>query len=307
MVQESRKLTQQFEEKLVVRNFRRGFRFLFRDRITAVYLTFLTLVIVLAVIGPSIAPYPADENIYHNGELARTLPPSVQHPLGTTPAGHDVLSRIIIGARPTAITGLLGGTMIITIGMTIGITAGYIGGRVDSILMRFTDLIYGVPLLPFAIVLVSLLGVGFIKSIVVIGLILWRGSARVLRSQVLQIKERPFILELQAQGASTSRIVLKHIFPNIAGMAVFFFALGIGYTIIIQAGLAFLGVASPFVPSWGVILRNAYQSGMVSEAWWWSIPPGLMISFVVLSTMMVGRKLEAGGEEQTDKALTQMG
>lgn len=294
---------------MVFRGVKSAFEMIRRDRTLLFYLGVIVAIMGLGVIGPMVAPYEYDESLRgEDGSLLRAESPSVDHPLGTTNRGYDVLSRLIYGARPTVITGLLGGSMIISIGATIGITAGYMGGRVDSVLMRLTDFVYGVPLIPFAIVLVAILGAGFFQSIIVIGLILWRGSARVLRSQVLQIKERPFILAAKASGASTPHILVKHMLPNILPMTAFFFAVGIGYTIIIQAGLAFLGVSSPFIPSWGVMLRNAYSSGYLASAWWWSIPPGIMISLVVLSTIMIGRSIESMGEkEEFDEALAQAG
>jgi len=287
-------MLESLRENYVFRSLESSIGRIYQDKLLALYLLYLLFIVLLAVIGPSITPYEYDANLRGpSGQLLRAQPPSLAHPLGTTPVGHDVLSRIIYGARPTVITGLLGGTIIIGIGASVGITAGYVGGRVDDALMRFTDLVYGVPLLPFAIVLVALFGVGFLQTIVVIGMLLWRSSARVLRSQVLQIKERPFILAAKASGASTPRIIIKHILPNILPMAVFFFAIGIGNAIIIQASLAFLGVTSPFIPSWGIMLRNAYDSGIMGEAWWWSVPPGLLISFIVLSTVMLGRSIES--------------
>jgi peptide/nickel transport system permease protein len=277
------------------------------DRSTAIYFSFLVFVLVLGLVGPILAPYQYNETLYEDGQIVRSEAPSLEHPLGTNDVGQDVLSRMLYGARPTVITGLLGGSMIIGIGMTIGVAAGYFGGWVDTVLMRFTDIVYGVPLIPFAIVLIALFGVGFIPSIIVIGLLLWRGNARVLRSQVLQIKERPFVMAARATGASDLRIILKHILPNIASMAVLFFALGVGYTIILQASLAFIGVSNPFVPSWGVMLRNAYNSGVMSQNWWWSIPPGLMIALTVLSTFMFGRGYENIAGEGSDDAFVQAG
>lgn len=292
----------------VVRNVVGALSLMIEDRSTAVYFGFLIVVLFAGIVGPSIAPYQYDESLYgEDGDLLRSEPPSLAHPLGTTDVGQDVLSRILYGARPTVITGLLGGSMIIGIGMTIGITAGYFGGRVDSILMRLTDIVYGVPLIPFAIVLIALFGVGFIPSIVVIGLLLWRGNARVLRSQVLQIKERPFVMAARSTGASDLRIIFKHILPNVASMAVLFFALGVGYTILIQASLAFIGVSNPFIPSWGVMVRNAYNSGLMSTAWWWSIPPGLLIAMTVLSTFMFGRGYENVAGQGDDEAFVQAG
>lgn len=263
------------------------------DWITRAAFIYLVGLVLLAITGPSLSPHPYNaQHFAADGSLARLEPPSSSFWLGTTQRGEDVLSKLLYGVRPTAIAGIMGGTIIISIAMAVGVTAGYVGGRVESILMRFTDFVYGVPLIPFAIVLVTFLGVGYWTTILVIGAILWRGSARVLRSQVLQIKERPFIMSARATGASTSRILLKHVLPNIAGMAILFFALGMGSAIIYQANLAFLGVANPFIPSWGVVVRNAYSSGLFTSAWWWSLPAGFLISTTVLAAFLFGRGYE---------------
>ena len=262
------------------------------DRTLQFYLGFLVFVLLLGIFGPLLAPYPYSSTLYVNGEPAISEPPSALFPLGTTDVGQDILSRILVGARATVITGLLGGGLIITIGATIGVTAGYVGGWVENVLMRFTDVAYGIPLIPFAIVLLMFLGIGFYTSILVIGLLLWRGPARVIRSQVLQIKNQPYILAAKASGASRTRIILRHVVPNVAPMAVVFFALGVGFAILLEAGLAFLGVSNPAFPSWGMMIRNAYASGQVAQAWWWSIPPGFLITMTVLSTIMLGRIFE---------------
>lgn len=262
------------------------------DAMAKVYTFWILLMIFLAIVAPELTPFPYNEYLYTNaGELKRMHPPSSEHLLGTTYDGRDVLSRLLYGARPTVLTGLLGGSIIITIGSTIGITAGYTGGIVDEVLMRATDFVYGVPLIPFGMVMMAMFGMGFFTSIVVIGFILWRSSARVLRSQVLQIKEREYIAATRAMGASRRRIVFRHLLPNVGPMIALLFALGIGFAILVQASLAFIGVVNPFVPSWGVMLRNAYSSGFIGTALWWSIPPGLMIMFTVLSVFMIGRKL----------------
>lgn len=284
-----------------VRNFKRGFWLMISERTTRIYLVFIIFILLMGLTGPWIAPHEHNDRMRTaDGELKRVESPSLAHPLGTTDQGFDVLSRLLIGARPTVIAAILGGTMIISIGLIIGLTSGYVGGRVDDVLMRLTDLVYGVPLIPFALVLIALFGVGYFKAILIIGLVLWRGSARVIRSQVLQIRERPFIQAARATGGSTPYIIIRHIFPNVAPMAVLFFALGTGFTIIIMASLSFLGVTNPFVPSWGVMVRNAFVSGRMAQAWWWSVPPGLLISFTVLSMFMFGRGYEqvaSGGDE----------
>lgn len=271
------------------------------DREIQVFGALLALMIFLALFGPMIAPYNFDEIVTNaQGNILINEPPSFAHPFGTTVNGNDVLSRFLYGARPTVITGLLGGICIITIGTLIGVTAGYSGGKIDNALMRFTDFIYTIPVLPAAIVLLSLFGINRYTGVLVIAGLLWRGSARVLRSQVLQIKQRPFVKAAKATGMSSPRIMLKHIIPNVAPMMVLYISTGIGVTIIIQAGLAFIGVTSPFYPAWGVMIRNTYNAGMISTAPWWIIPPSAGISLVVLSSFMFGRKYEelVGGETQ---------
>lgn len=287
------KIFGRIKEGYLYRNILGGLSIMLRDRTTAFYFSILVLIFFMGVVGPMVAPYDIEESHYsEDGGILRAEGPSWDHPLGTTFSGYDVLSRILVGARPTVITGVLGGGLIVTIGTSIGITAGYVGGRTETVLMRFTDFVYGVPLIPFGIVLITFLGVGFISSILVIGLILWRSAARVIRAQTLQIKQYPFVQVAKASGASTPRIILKHVLPNVAPMSIFFLSLGVGYAIMLQASLTFLGVANPFVPSWGVMIRNAFNSGYMSTAWWWSLVPGLLIGITVLSTFMFGRGYE---------------
>ena len=288
-----KKLLQLNSDQPYLRKAYGSLKIVFSDRSVWIYTAFILLLMCTAVLGPHIAPHDPDEPVYTDGgEVKQLEPPSAEHPLGTTWRGNDVLSRLLVGAGPTAIVGLIGGTMVAGIGLTIGVTAGYVGGRTGTVLMRITDFVYSVPVIPSAVVIIAIFGIGFYSSILVLGLLLWRSSARVIRSQVLQIKNYPFIEATRATGASHSRIVVENILPNIAPMALFFFAWGIGYTILVQASLAFLGVTDPFVPSWGIMIRNVYDTGYIAEAWWWSIPPGLLISFTVLSTFMIGRKFE---------------
>ncbi|GAB3035375.1 ABC transporter permease [Natronobiforma cellulositropha] len=272
------------------RNVRRGLALVLSDRTTTTYLAIICGAFVLALVGPWIAPYEYNQTVYVDGRIHRLATPSLAHPLGTTWEGYDVLSRLLYGARPSVLTGVLGGGLIISVGLLVGVTAGWYGGNVDAALMRMTDVFYGVPLIPFAIVLVALLNIGFYTSIAVIGLLLWRNSARVLRAQVLQLKARPYVKAARATGAGNTRIVVRHVLPNIAPMAIMFFALGVGHSILIEASLSFLGIADPFVPSWGVMVRNAYNSGTMSRAWWWALPPGILIATLVVSFCMLGRK-----------------
>jgi peptide/nickel transport system permease protein len=277
---------------------RRSLRNLLSERITKFACAILLFIILLGIVGPVIAPY--DYNARHytaSGELMRYASPSVEHPLGTNDRGEDVLSRLLIGARTTLITGLLAGSLMLIIGLGVGVTAGYVGGSTESLLMRFVDFIYGIPFIPFAIVLITFFGAGFYSTIAILGLVLWRFIARVIRSQVLQIKQRPYIMAAKASGASTPWIIRKHILPNIANMAVLFFAMGVGLAILEMAGLSFIGVTDPFTPTWGIMIRNAHRSGHVIDAWWWTFPPGIMISLTVLSLYLLGRGYESSGGE----------
>lgn len=296
-----RNIATRVRRNYVVRNVVGALSVMLEDRTTLISFIGLLAIIVLGIIGPYIAPYPPDKFMIdpQTGELLISEPPSLAHPLGTNTTGYDILSRLLIGARATITIGVMGGTMIISIGMLIGVTAGYVGGWVDEVLMRFTDMVYGLPLLPIAIVIIGFFGIGFYTTIFVIGMLLWRGAARVIRAQVMQIKERPYIRSAKATGASDIRIIVKHILPNVGTMAVLFFALGVGFSIVIQAGLAFLGIADAGVPSWGIILRNAFSSGNTS-LWWWSLPPGILIALTVSLTFLFGRGYErvAGQVEQ---------
>lgn len=290
-----------FSDRIEVAGFKRfvsniysGLQLLWGDNLAKAAIIYLSVLTVVTIIGPEVVPYDYDAFLVDSqGQLLRAESPSLAHPLGTTATGQDVLSRLLYGTRPTVLTGILGGTIIITLGMSFGIAAGYLGGRVEFVLMRITDFVYAMPLIPFAVVLLGLVDLGFYASILIIGAILWRSSARVIRSQVLQVKERDYVMAAKADGAGTVRIIRKHIVPNVASMAVLYFALGIGYSILAQASLAFLGLVNPFVPSWGVMLRSAYQSGYMATAVWWSIPPGLLISGTVLSAFLLGRRYES--------------
>lgn len=274
-------------------NLRSGIRLYMSDRITVVMFLAFIFIIFIAAFGPILAPYdPETRHRGEDGELLRMSSPTGNHWLGTTEQGKDVFSRLLIGARPTVVTGLSGGLIIVSIGLLIGVTAGYFGGSVDNVLMRFTDFAYGIPIIPTAIVVIALLGMGFWSTIFIIGALLWRGNARVFRSQVLQIKEREHVRAAEIGGASSVYIVLRHILPNMAGMIMLFLALGTGITILISASLAFLGFLNPFTPSWGIMIRNAYGSGFPLEAWWWTLPSGFAISFTVLVIFMLGRGYE---------------
>jgi peptide/nickel transport system permease protein len=295
---------QRLRNHYLFQNAKSGLRLYLSDSMTSFFLVVFAILVFLAFFGPTLAPYQYDEIQYgDDGSILLTQPPSADHWLGTNARGYDVFSRLIYGAQPTLFTGFLGGAFIVSIGLLVGVSAGYFGGRVDSVLMRLTDFAYGIPLIPAAIVIVAYFGIGFWTSIFIIGMVLWRGNARVFRSQVLQIKEREHVKAAKMLGASDFYVITRHILPNMGGMIVLFFALGTGLTILISAGLAFLGFMDPFIPSWGIMLRTAYGSGEVATAWWWTLPSGLAISITVLTVFMLGRGYERISQADTNQVM----
>lgn len=275
-------------------------RLITQDRVSRYSLYFLIFVILLAIFGPPLTPYGISEIHYdESGTINRLATPSLEHPLGTTEQGYDVLSRLLFGARGTMLVGFGAGTIIITLGAALGISAGYLGGRTEATVMRFVDFMYSLPVIPVAIVVLGIIGVGFWPTLLLLGALLWRSSARVLRSEVLQIKEQEYIKSARALGASPVFIIRHHIVPNIMSMIILFYAVGIGVSILYQAGFAFIGVSNPFIPTWGVMIRNAFRAGR-PDAWFWIVPPGLLISFTVLATFLLGRGYERIGESVQD-------
>lgn len=222
-------------------------------------------------------------------ELAR---PSRDHLFGTTHLGRDIWSQVMYGSRTALMVGIITALIVNIIGVVIGLTSGYFRGRVDNILMRIVDIMYGLPLEPFAIILVLIFRPSLWIIILAIGLLTWRTNARIIRSQVLSLVERPFIKAARVAGASDLRIILVHIAPNVLPLAFLQLAVAIGYAITAEATLSFLGLGPPRLYSWGTILHAARLSGAWRTAWWWIIPPGVFISFTVVSVFLISRSLE---------------
>lgn len=273
--------------------FRSAARPLLEDRVGLGAGILLLFFIFLAIAGPALAPYPPNESNYlPDGSLARLLPPSAKYLFGTTNMGQDVFSQTIVGARLAIIIGLISAIFIVFIGTNIGLLSGYFGKYVDDFLMRLTDVAYGVPFIPFAIVLVTLLGVGTTNIILAITSLMWRTSARVIRSQVLSLKERPFVSAAKVAGAGHFRLLYIHIAPNVFPLALLYMAFGVAWGILAEASLGFLGLGDPEAVSWGQMLFFAFRAGAIRIAWWWVVPPGLSIILVVASCYLVGRTFE---------------
>ncbi|WP_439580467.1 ABC transporter permease [Elioraea sp.] len=253
----------------------------------------LVTVVLVAVFANWLSPYdPLINHFDAAGQLRRLEPPSAAHWLGTTYYGLDVLAQLIHGTRIVLIVGITCAVLIALIGTNIGLVAGYYGGRVETVLMRATDLAFGIPFIPFAVVLVALLGPSLWNTIIAISLLMWRSTARVIRSQVLSLRERGFVKAARIAGASDLRILYVHIFPNVLPMALLYVAFDIAWAVLAEASIAFLGFGDPQQTSWGQMLYLAYVSGSIRQAWWWTIPPGATLSLFVISVFLIGREYE---------------
>lgn len=211
--------------------------------------------------------------------------------LGTDSQGRDIFSQLMWGSQIALTVGLLAATGSIGIGTIIGLVSGFSGGRIDSVLMRFTDVILVLPGLPFLIILAAVLGPSYWNIIFVLTIIGWPGTARVIRSEVLSLKERPFIDSARVTGASNIRIMFKHLAPNVMPLAFLYMTLAVSGSILAEAALSFLGLGDVNTASWGLMLQ-AVQTENVLAAWWWLMPPGIAITFISLAFYLIGRAFE---------------
>lgn len=249
--------------------------------------------ILIAIFGGRIAPYdPMEIQFGPDGSVKRLLPPSREHLLGTTYMGRDVFSQMVIGSRIAVLVGVLSALCVAFIGTNVGLIAGYFGGKTERILMGLVDIMYGVPFLPFALILVSLLGPGVENVILAIVLITWRNSSRVIRSQVLSLKTRTFIEAVKLSGASHLRILYRHVAPNVIPVSLIYVSTSMAGAIMSESSISFLGLGDPMQVSWGRILYTCYQSQSMFIAPWWILPPGIAITLLVLSGYTMGRAFE---------------
>jgi peptide/nickel transport system permease protein len=254
-------------------------------------LAILVPFVFVAVFANVIAPYDPTEPIpgakifeppfWSQGGSARAL-------LGTDYQSRDVLSRLIFGARVSLIVGVMGTIVAGSVGTTLGMLAGYIGGWVDQLIMRVTDAWLALPAIVFAIFLATMVGPSMWNIIIILGLVYWTRYARVIRGEVLSLREREYVKLAEIAGASRTRVILRHILPNVANSTMVLASLTIGVVIIAEASLSFLGVGvPPPQPAWGSMLADGRSMLMVGD-WWLTIFPGLGILLVVLATQLCG-------------------
>jgi len=235
---------------------------------------------LLAIFAPVLAPYAPNARV---GQPFQ--PPSTEHLLGTDDFGHDLLSLLLVGTRVTLLVGILTGSLAILGGLLVGVSAGLVGGRTETVLMRFVDVVLTLPFLPLVIVAAAVLGPNLWTTIGVLTAVMWARPARELRSQVLSVRNREYVQASRSMGGSMFHIARTYIVSAVLPIAIAQFAKAVGAAILLEASLSFLGLGDPTSPSWGTILFFAQKrSAFLTDAWtWWVLPPGLAITATVLS------------------------
>lgn len=275
---------------------RRALRRFRTHRLALIGAIIIAVMVVCAIGAPVIAP----DNPNAINLLAISHPPDLQHPLGTDPVGRDILSRIIYGARVSLAVGFVSVAMYLTIGFTLGAIAGYLGGWVDNLIMRFTDVMMCFPTFVLILILVGILGPNIFNVIFVIGLFGWPGVARLIRGQVLQLRELDYVIAVQILGGGRTYMLWRHILPNVISLITVVGTLGIADAILTAAGLSFLGlgVVQP-TASWGSMLNDARNPALLASLPWLWLAPGVAISLAVLAINFIGDGLRDAFDVQS--------
>jgi ABC-type dipeptide/oligopeptide/nickel transport system permease subunit len=273
----------QTSHRLSTHGFASVLRSLFAYWVSCVGFVIILMLVIMAVFAPMIAPQdPNQQDLYHVLEG-----PSRKHFLGTDDVGRDLLSRVIYGARVSLLVGLISTAFSAIIGVLAGLIAGYKGGFTDMIIMRITDTFMCIPGLILLLVMAAALGPGIHNIIIAITLLGWTGFARIVRGQVLIVRELPFIEAAHAAGASGFRIMFRHLLPNAMAPVIIAVSMTIGGSIMLESAAAFLGLGvQPPTPSWGEALRIGYSYLEIVPLF--SIAPGLMITLAVLAFNFLG-------------------
>jgi peptide/nickel transport system permease protein len=263
---------------------RRLWRLLLRSPLGLTGALILAAVIVMAVLAPVLAPHnPSLINI-----LNRLKPPGTPgHPLGTDNLGQDILSRLIFGSRVSLTVGISAVALGGIVGVAAGLVAGYYGGWVDDVIMRVVDIWLAFPAILLAIAAMAVLGAGLLNLILVLGMLSWTGYARLVRGEVLSLREKEFIEAARATGARGWPVMVKHVLPNIIAPVIVVASFAVASTILTEAALEFLGLGlPPAVPTWGSMLASGRE--YLSSAWWLAAFPGIAIMITVLGINLLG-------------------
>jgi len=244
------------------------------NRWKVVGLIIIISILTVSLFAPYIAPYDPMSMAF-----MPFLHPSPEHLLGTDNLGRDIFSQLVWGSRISLGIGIMAAIIVVAIGFTVGIIAGYRRGVTENLLMGVTDVFILIPGLPLMIVIAAYLGPNIYNVIFVVALLWWCGTARMVHSRVLQVREMSFIETTKIMGFKESYIMFKHVLANVKDIFVARLCLSIASAMMAEAGLAFLGLGDPFQVSWGGMITNAFNNGgFILNLWWWYIAPGLMIS-----------------------------
>ena len=254
----------------------------------------ILVLIILAIFAPWIAPYSYS---YQNLDIGAS-PPSAEHLLGTDVLGRDLLSRLLYGARISLLVGFVATGVALVIGVSWGIVAGYFGGRVDSIMMRIVDVLYGLPFIIFIILLMVIFGRNIWLLFAAIGAVEWLTMARIVRAQVIGLKNQEFVQAAQVMGVSNLSMFRRHILPNILGPIAVYATLTIPQVMLLEAFLSFLGLGiQPPMSSWGTLIRYGVES--MEEHYWLLIYPGLTFTITLFALNFFGDGLRDALDPKT--------
>jgi peptide/nickel transport system permease protein len=263
-----------------------------RHRPGMVGLAILVVAVAMALAAPLLADKSGLEAI-NSTENPAWASPSEFGPLGTDSLGRSVMTQLIWGARVSLLVGLAATLLAVLIGSVVGIAAGFFGGRFGGFLMRITEWFLVIPFLPLAVVLAAILGPSVENIILVIGITSWPFPARLVRAQVLTLKERDYVDRSRALGASNWHLMTRHILPSVSPLILATTTLTVPIAILSEATLSFLGLGDPTSISWGRMLDDAFETGAITlEAWWYFVPPGLGVMLVALAFTLCGTALE---------------
>lgn len=251
--------------------------------------TLILLIIIVAIFADLVAPYSPTEVSLSN----KLLPPfgaeggSIKHPMGTDEIGRDILSRVIFGSRYSLAIAFLVILIGASIGTSLGLIAGFMGGRLDSLIMRCADGAIAFPFFLVALVLAALSGPGFQNVVIALVLTIWARYARIIRGEVLSLRERDFVAQARIIGGSNRTILIRHILPNVFPTLMVLITLQVGWAILLEASLSFLGAGiAPPAPAWGLMVANGKD--YLTDAWWISFFPGLAIMILILTFNLLG-------------------
>ncbi|MCC5910612.1 MAG: ABC transporter permease [Clostridiaceae bacterium] len=260
------------------------------EKLGLIGIALLVFFLIVALLAPTIAPFDPYERV---GKSFDT--PSSIHLLGTNDIGQDIFSEIIYGTRFSLSLALLASFIAIVLGVLIGVISGYFQGVWESFFMRLTDFILIIPFLPLVIIISAYFSGSFKNLALVIGLTAWPSTARIIRSQVMRIRSKDYILNLKAMGGRDSYILKRHILREVLPIIVYRFMMMANSAILIEASLSFLGLGSPTIKSWGTILYYAQvRNAFLTDAWvWWILPPGICISLLSVAFLFSGYYVES--------------